>query len=176
MSVDGGTAKASGLKATLDKAALTGDAQLHAVRPVEVHRHADGQGGRPRRRRSGLAPDFRPPFTVQGGADVTADLHGTLSPLSVGASGTASGADLALNQFKVDSLSFKWDIDDDRVKLTDAKAKLYQGEASGTAVGADPGGGGRRRGPASSTTWTCRRWPRVCRRCRCGCKAGPRAR
>ena len=61
-------------------------------------------------------------------------MHGTLRPLSVAASGTVNGSDLALDQFKVHSLSFKWDMDDDRVKLTDVKARLYDGSVTGKAV------------------------------------------
>ena len=70
---------------------------------------------------------------MEGAADATADLRGALSPLSVSASGTVNSSDLTLDQFKVDSLSLKWLIDGDRVKLTDVKAKLYQGEVSGSA-------------------------------------------
>ena len=133
VSVDGGKAKASGLKATLDKATLTGDAQLELSAPWKYSGTLTAKAVDLEAVQR-LAPDFRPPFPVQGGADMTADLHGTLSPLAIGASGTASGADLVANQLKIDSLSFKWDINDERVKLTDARAKLYQGEASGTAV------------------------------------------
>ena len=53
---------------------------------------------------------------------------------------------LALDQFKVHSLSFKWDMDNDRVKLTDVKAGLYDG-GYGTAVVPLADGGGRR-GPS----------------------------
>ena len=38
-----------------------------------------------------------------------------------------------MSQFKTDSLSLKWAIDGDRMKLTDLKAKLYQGDVSGSA-------------------------------------------
>ncbi len=132
VSVEGGAAKVSGLKATLDKATLSGDASLTLASPWS-YTGALSVKGLDLTAAQRLAPDFRPPFDVGGAADATADLRGALSPLSVSASGTASGADLALNRLKVDSLSLKWGMDGDRVKLTDVKAKLYQGEVSGSA-------------------------------------------
>ncbi|HVS38275.1 MAG TPA: AsmA-like C-terminal region-containing protein [Gemmataceae bacterium] len=132
VSVDGGTAKVSGLKATLEKAAVTGDASLTLASPWKYNGRLSVKGldlAAAQR----LAPDVRPPFDVQGAADATADVHGALSPFALSASGTASGSDLALDRFKVDSLSLKWDMDRDHVKLSDLKAKLYQGDITGSA-------------------------------------------
>jgi hypothetical protein len=133
VSVEDGTAKATGIKATLDSASVTGEACLRLASPWSYGGTLAVRGANLAAVQR-LAPDIRPPFAVQGDADATADLHGTLSPLTVAASGTASGADVALGQFKVDSLSLKWEIDGGQVKLTDVKSKLYGGEASGAAV------------------------------------------
>ncbi len=133
VSVDGGAAKVSGVKATLAKAALSGDAALTLAIPWS-YTGALSVKGLDLAAAQRLAPDFRPPFDVQGSADATADLRGSLSPLSVSASGTASASELGIGQFKVDSLSLKWGIDGDRVKLTDLKTKLYQGDISGSAA------------------------------------------
>jgi hypothetical protein len=133
VSVDKGTAKIAALKAALEKAPLTGSAELKLSAPwnytsklilKSVNLTLVQQ----------LNPNFRPPFPVEGSVNATADLHGTLSPPSVAASGAVNGSDLALDQFKANSLSFKWDMDNDRVKLTDVKAGLYDGAISGTAV------------------------------------------
>jgi uncharacterized protein involved in outer membrane biogenesis len=133
VSVDGGTAKATNLKATLEKATVTGEAHLKLSAPWAYGGTLTAKGTDLAQLKQ-LAPDFRPPFPVAGRADLTADLSGALDPASVKASGTADGSDLVLDQLKVDSLSFKWDMDGDRIKLTDARAKLYQGAASGTAA------------------------------------------
>ena len=132
VSVEGGKAKVSGVKAILAKANLTGDAALTLASPW-TYTGVLSVKGLDLAAAQRLAPYFRPPFDVQGAADATADLRGSLSPLSVSASGTASASDLGLGQFKVDSLSLKWGIDGDRVKLTDLKTKLYQGDVSGSA-------------------------------------------
>ncbi len=133
LSVDAGKAKASSIKATLEKAALTGSAELVVASPWNYSALLTLSGA-DLKAVQGLNPDFRPPFPVEGAADVTADLKGTLRPLTVAASGSAKASDLTLDRFKVDSLSVKWDLDGDRLKLTDAKAALYQGDVTGTAT------------------------------------------
>ena len=132
VSVEGGTAKVSGLKATLDKAAVSGDASLTLASPWNYGGTLSVKG-LDLTAAQRLAPDFRPPFDVQGDADVTAKVAGALSSFTLSASGTASAADLALSQFKVDSLSLQWKLNEDRVKLTDLKMKLYEGEVTGSA-------------------------------------------
>ena len=131
--MDAGTAKASAVKATLGKATLTGSARLALASPWRYSGTLTLSGA-DLKVVQGLNPDFRPPFPVAGAADVTADLAGTLRPLTAAASGSAKASDLTLDRFKVDSLSFKWDLDGDRLKLTDAKASLYQGDVTGSAV------------------------------------------
>jgi translocation and assembly module TamB len=133
VSVAKGTAKVAALKATLGKAPLTGSTELTLSAPWNYTTKLTLKGVNLTAVQR-LNPDFRPPFPVEGGADATADMHGTLRPFSVAASGTVNSSDLALDQFKVQSLSFKWDMDNDRVKLTDVKAGLYDGVISGTAV------------------------------------------
>jgi hypothetical protein len=133
VSVDKGTAKIAALKAALEKAPLTGSAELKLSAPWSYTSKLILKGVNLTLVQQ-LNPNFRPPFPVEGSANATADLHGTLSPPSVAASGAVNGSDLALDQFKANSLSFKWDMDNDRVKLTDVKAGLYDGAISGTAV------------------------------------------
>ena len=131
--MDAGTARASAVKATLENAKLTGSAELALASPWN-YSGVLTLSGADLKVVQGLNPDFRPPFPVEGAADVTADLKGTLRPLTVAASGSAKALDLTLDRFKVDSLSFKWDLDGDRLKLTDAKTSLYQGDVTGSAT------------------------------------------
>jgi hypothetical protein len=81
-----------------------------------------------------LAAEVRPPFPVAGKFTAQANLEGTLCPLRVNASGTASGSDLTLDNVKVASADFRWDLDNDRLKVIDVKADLYQGKATGSAT------------------------------------------
>jgi translocation and assembly module TamB len=131
--VDNGTAKIANLKAALDKAPLTGSAELKLSAPWNYTSNLSLKGVNLSLVQR-LNPAFRPPFPIEGAADATVDVNCTLRPLSVAASGTVNGSDLALDQFKVHSLSFKWDMDNDRVKLTDVKAGLYDGAVTGTAI------------------------------------------
>jgi translocation and assembly module TamB len=133
VTVGGGKLQVSGLKAALEKAPVTGSAELRLADPYPYTgtltlARADLAAAQR------LAPDSRPPFAVAGAADVTAELKGALSPFSVSASGTARADGLTLDQVKVDAASLAWDADADRVRLTAVKAKLYQGEITGTAT------------------------------------------
>ena len=133
VAVDNGTAKIDALKAALNKAPLTGSAELKLSAPWNYTSKLSLKGVNLAVVQH-LNPSFRPPFAVVGKADATADVHGTLRPLSVAASGTVNGSDVALDQFTVHSLSFKWEMNDDRVKLADVKARLYDGAITGKAV------------------------------------------
>ena len=133
VAVNNGTAKIAPLTATLNKAPLTGSAEFKLSAPWNYTSTLSLKAVNLALFQR-LNPRFRPPFSVDGSADATADVTGTLRPLSVAASGTVNGSDVALDQFTVHSLSFKWDIDNAHVKLTDVKAGLYDGEITGKAV------------------------------------------
>jgi hypothetical protein len=81
-----------------------------------------------------LSPTVRPPVTVKGRAAVVADLRGKLSPLTFAASGTAQANELTIADVLVDSASFKWSLEENRIRLTDISAKLYQGTITGSAT------------------------------------------
>jgi hypothetical protein len=81
-----------------------------------------------------LSPNVRPPVSVKGRATVTADLQGKLSPLKFAASGTASASELSVADVLVDSVVFKWSLEENRIRVTDISAKLYQGTITGTAT------------------------------------------
>jgi hypothetical protein len=81
-----------------------------------------------------LVPQVRPPVDVEGTAQTTADLHGTLRPMDVRVSGTSLAAGLKLAGVSFQSLRVGWSAEADRLKLTSIKAKLYEGQLSGQAV------------------------------------------
>ena len=115
------------------KGAFAGSAALELAAPWK-YRGALTLSGVDLATAQDLDPDFRPPFPVKGAVDATAGLKGTLSPPAIAASGTAKASDLMLDQFKVDSLTFKWDLDGDRLRATEVKASLYQGDVTGSAA------------------------------------------
>jgi hypothetical protein len=80
-----------------------------------------------------MAPELRS-VQLAGNAKVTADAHGTLSPMTVNADGTAHVDGLAVQSFKVGTLDFRWDLDPDRLHLSDFAAALYGGQLTGTAT------------------------------------------
>src|SRR5205823_7853633 len=56
------------------------------------------------------------------------------NPLTVQASGDAQVEGLAVNDFRVGTLRFRWEADTDRLRLSDFAANLYGGELTGTAT------------------------------------------
>jgi hypothetical protein len=80
-----------------------------------------------------LAPEFRPSLAVAGRFGITAEINGTLSPLTTNFLGTGTGDDVKIENVRIDSLRFHWARPDEVLKLTNIKAKLYGGEATGTA-------------------------------------------
>jgi translocation and assembly module TamB len=79
-----------------------------------------------------VAPELR---SIRLAGHVRADAHaiGTLSPMTVKADGTARVDDVAINDFKLGTLRTRYDLDTERVRLTDLHAELYGGELVGTA-------------------------------------------
>ena len=79
MRLDKGVLEMTELKGTVSKAALTGRASMAVEAPWAYSGTLSVQGldlAAAQR----LAPDFRPPFNVQGSADATADLHRRSAP------------------------------------------------------------------------------------------------
>ncbi len=70
-------------------------------------------------------------IAVAGKFDVTADLDGTLMPLTAHGSGTGAAEVLNIADLRFDGLTFRWGIDKDRVTLTDLKVTYDKGELTG---------------------------------------------
>lgn len=80
-----------------------------------------------------VAPELAA-YRVTGTARADATLAGTLKPPTVQIGGDATVDDFGLEGFKVGALSFRYDADADRLRLTDLRAGLYGGELKGTAT------------------------------------------
>jgi hypothetical protein len=73
------------------------------------------------------------PFAVEGKVDATARVSGTLDPLAFTAGGTAKATDLTIGTSEGNKVGLKWDLDRDRVKVTDLTADLFGGTVTGSA-------------------------------------------
>jgi hypothetical protein len=80
-----------------------------------------------------LAPEFRPPVDVAGVFEVSADLKGTLNPLTVQSSGTGELSDMTVDRVAVRSVRFRWTSDNEHLNVSDLRSSLYGGEISGKA-------------------------------------------
>jgi hypothetical protein len=70
---------------------------------------------------------------IAGRFGIAAEVGGTLSPLTTKFTGTGTGEDVKIENVRIASLRFHWARPDDVLKLTDVSAKLYGGEATGSA-------------------------------------------
>jgi hypothetical protein len=81
-----------------------------------------------------LTKDVKPAVDLAGRATVTTNLHGTVEPFRVESSGTAAVAGLQVDQLKFQEVKAAWESTPDQLKVKDFTARLYGGEAAGTAV------------------------------------------
>ena len=148
LSVDAGTAKASAMKATLESAKLTGSAELALASPWSYSGTLTLSGA-DLKAVQGLNPDFRPPFPVEGAADVTADLKGTLRPAHGGRVGVGQGVgpDTGPVQGRFAVLQVGFGRRPAQADRGEGGAVPGRRDRGGHVAGA--GGGGRRRGPAA---------------------------
>jgi hypothetical protein len=134
LSLDQGTARVRKLRGTLEGAvvALEGQADLTA-RDVPYQGKATLEKA-DLTALARLAPSFRPAFTVEGMLGVTADLRGTLTPLTLQVNGAAKATMLTLARFRLDEVSLAWARNGDALALTDVDARLYGGRIAGKAT------------------------------------------
>ncbi|HJT32725.1 MAG TPA: AsmA-like C-terminal region-containing protein [Pirellulales bacterium] len=109
-----------------------------------------------------LPETVRPPQPVGGRAGVSADLHGTLQPMTFVARGAVASRRLQAGRAVLDRADFNYDVTDERVSLSQIVVDGYQGRltgnvalplpdtfvrenAVGNALRGVPGGAGRRR-------------------------------
>lgn len=80
-----------------------------------------------------LVPELELPVPVRGKLAADATLDGTLNPVALSAKGTVTATEFAVGDTPGDTLSAKFDISPERVKVTDVKAGVFKGSVSGSA-------------------------------------------
>jgi hypothetical protein len=81
-----------------------------------------------------LAPSFRPPVEIKGSARLNAGVSGMLKPLTIDTGGVVRATELVAEGVKVDDLSFHWSRADGGLKLASIRARLYDGQVTGSAL------------------------------------------
>ncbi len=78
-----------------------------------------------------LAPEAELPVPVEGALTAEAKLTGTLAPLTYRATGRVTAADLTLNKTPANHLDVRWELNPDRVQITELSAKMFGGSLDG---------------------------------------------
>ena len=81
-----------------------------------------------------LSPNLRPALAFEGRAGIVANFQGKLAPFAFSATGTAEVNGLTIAGVQVDTLTFHWEQDGSRIKLSEVTAQLYGGTVSGSAT------------------------------------------
>jgi hypothetical protein len=127
-----GVASTRDLRLVIEGAPVTGSGELHLTEPFRYQAELGLKDGDLAALQH-LAAEFRPPVPLEGRVGITAEVHGTLSPLRLEASGTGTASIFKVNMLQVRSLKFRWDSDAQRIRIRDLRADLYGGELTGSA-------------------------------------------
>ncbi|MHB1424419.1 MAG: hypothetical protein ACYC3I_14705 [Gemmataceae bacterium] len=132
LDVDEMRARLSTLKANVEGAPLTGEAEvrLQDAYPFKAELHLGSSDLKTLNR---LAPAFRPPFALKGRTQLDGTASGTLKPLQFDTKGKVHARNLVVERFTVDDLSFRWSKDKDDLKLEKIEMALYGGGVTGMA-------------------------------------------
>jgi hypothetical protein len=91
-----------------------------------------------------LIPSETLPIPIHGKLAADVEAKGTLSPLAVTTSGTATATSLTAGTAKFNKVSLAWTTSPDEVVLKDVRAEVYKGSLAGSAriplTGKQPGG------------------------------------
>lgn len=79
-----------------------------------------------------LVPELELPVAVRGRLAADATLDGTLNPVSVSAAGTVTATEFAVGDTSGETLSAKFALSPERIRVTDLKAGLFKGSVSGS--------------------------------------------
>jgi translocation and assembly module TamB len=131
MRLERGTLAITDARGRVQGGAIGGNGQLEVTAPFRYEARLDLPPSDPKSWQQ-VAPELR---SVRLAGQVRADsrVSGTLQPLTVKADGTARVDGVAINDFKLGTLHTRFDLDTERVRLTDLHAELYGGELVGTA-------------------------------------------
>lgn len=128
-----GTLTISNLTGRLAGATLSGGAELALQTPYPYH--ANLQTSRADLSLlNRLPPQERPPVSLAGHAEVSAQLSGTLRPWALRARGAARASDLRVETFTLTRLGFDWSAEADRLALSRIDGRLYGGRVTGQAT------------------------------------------
>src|SRR5262249_38055922 len=102
-----GSASIQVVRGSMAESPVTGSAALRLVDPSPFPgklslQKADLAALQP------LTRELRPPVSIRGQSEVTADVKGTLSPLAFHASGRGTVNDLAVDKLTISALRFRW--------------------------------------------------------------------
>jgi hypothetical protein len=78
-----------------------------------------------------LVPEAELPVPVEGALNAEARLTGTLSPLALSAAGHVTASDLTLNKTPANHLDVRWQLDPDRLRVTQLTARVFGGTVDG---------------------------------------------
>jgi hypothetical protein len=133
LALSGGRATISGLKANLEGAPVSGSAEARLAGAWPFQAKLD-LGRLDLGAVEHMVPGVRPPVAVAGTVRVTAAADGTLQPVNVNARGTARADGLTVEGVKFESLSFNFSEGAAGLSLQAIRAKLYEGQITGSAV------------------------------------------
>lgn len=80
-----------------------------------------------------LAPMLKPPVRLEGQLETTADIDGNLRPFTIHAGGIGSASAIKVEEFPIDKLDFRWNVNNERVQISDIRSQLFGGSISGSA-------------------------------------------
>jgi hypothetical protein len=133
LALSGGRATVTGLKANLEGAPVTGSAEARLAGAWPFQAKLD-LGRLDLGAVEHMVPGVRPTVAVAGTVRLTASADGTLQPVNVNAKGTARADGLTVEGVKFDSLSFNFSEGAAGLSLQAIRAKLYEGQITGSAV------------------------------------------
>jgi translocation and assembly module TamB len=131
--VDEVGARLTALKAQLEGAPLTGEAELR-LKDSYPFKAALQMGQADLSALNRLPESFRPPVAVAGRVRLNGVVSGTLTPLQFDTHGEFHGHNIVAEGVAVNDLSFRWTKDKDGMKLDAIRADLFGGSASGSGV------------------------------------------
>ncbi|HYH64191.1 MAG TPA: AsmA-like C-terminal region-containing protein [Urbifossiella sp.] len=140
--IDKGVVTLTDGAATIEGIAVTaaGTLGLTGTFPVDATVKAAGASVTDLRK---LVPELKLPVPVEGSLNAEARLTGTLSPTAINSSGRITATDLTLNKSATNHLDVRWELDPERLRITQLKAGLFGGTVDGKLdypLAADRGG------------------------------------
>ncbi len=129
----GGTLSVTDAQLQVAGAVLQGSGDVQVARPFRYQARVDLHDS-DLAALAKLPPRYRPAVALAGDLRTKGEFRGTLEPVTLEASGTATARDLVAKGIKLQSLAFNWTGAGGRLTVANIKGRLYEGEVTGTAV------------------------------------------